>query len=344
MFRKSVGILIVLLMLPLTFSFGAGEPKGTITLSYGYISPELTPKDNNETAFAYAFKEYVEKTSGGKLKVNLYPGGQLGTFPEMIQGVMKGSIEMALVNVIPLNNFYKKSMIFGLPGVFESREECSAILQGAWGQEFNKGIEEALGVKVLLHYSSGMRNFTNSKKELRVPEDAKGLTFRTMESPVSMKMVEALGAKAVPIASSEMYIAMQNKVVDGQENPITSIIQDLTYEVQKYAVLDGHFTSSMMLMMNKKLYDGLTPELQAIIQTGLEKGWAEGKKVIERQELDGVKFLESKGMKVYIPTPSELARWHEVVAGPTHAYVRSQLGNELVDGLLKAVEEYRKNK
>lgn len=344
--KKRVVILtiIVLCIATAVFAGAQSEKQQKVTLSYGYISPELTPEQNNETAFAYEFKRHLETASNGEVTVDLYPGGQLGSFPEMIQGVMKGSIDIALVNVIPLNNFYEESMIFGLPGVFADRNECTAILQGEWGQTFNERMEKELGVKVLFHYSSGMRHFTNSKRELRVPEDARGLTFRTMESPVSIKMAEAIGAKAVPIASSEMYIAMQNKVVDGQENPITSIIQDLTYEVQKYLVLDGHFSSSMILLMNAKTYDNLSNDVKGIIANGVQKGWSVGSKVIERQELEGIEFLQSKGMIVYEPTATELERWHEAVAGPTHAYVRSQLGNELVDGLLQAVEVYRSKK
>jgi tripartite ATP-independent transporter DctP family solute receptor len=335
-------ILCVVLAIGITTCFGA-NPK-VYNLKYAYITPELTPKDNNETAFAYAFKSYVEKQSKGRIRVTLYPGGQLGKFPELIQGTMNGSIDIALTNVIPLNNFYPKSMIFGIPGVFNDKNECTEILNSAWGNEFNKGIEKNLGVKVLFHYSPGLRNFTNSKRELRVPEDAKGLTIRVMESPVSIKMVEALGAKAVPIASSEMYVAMQNGVVDGQENPIPSIIQDLTYEVQKYLVLDGHFASSMMLLMNQKLYNGMPANLQKIITTGIQKGWVEGKKVIDRQEVDGVKFLQEKGMRVYIPTQQEAQRWREVVGKPTQTYVRQQLGDKIVDDLLATVKKYRNQK
>jgi tripartite ATP-independent transporter DctP family solute receptor len=335
-------MLCVVLAIGVTNCLGA-SPK-VYNLKYGYITPELTPKDNNETAFAYTFKNYVEKQSKGRIKVTLYPGGQLGKFPEMIQGAMSGSIDIALTNAIPLNNFYPKSMIFGIPGVFNDKNECTAILNSAWGKAFNSGIEKKLGVKVLFHYSPGLRNFTNSKKELRVPEDAKGLTIRVMESPVSIKMVEALGAKAVPIASSEMYVAMQNHVVDGQENPIPSIIQDLTYEVQKYLVLDGHFASSMMLLMNKKLFDGMPANLQKIIQTGVQKAWVAGKKVIDRQEVDGIKFLQKKGMQVYIPTKQEAQRWRDVVGKPTQAYVRQQLGDKIVDDLIATVKKYRGEK
>ncbi len=311
------------------------------TLRLGYISPELTPDVNNETMYTYVFRDYVEEMSGGRIEVEIYPAGQLGKFPEMIEGCMNGTVDMAIVNVIPVNSFYKPSMIFGLPGVFKDMDECTEVLQGEWGLAFNEGMRQALGVKVLNHWSSGMRNFTNSVRELKVPEDAKGLTFRVMESPVSIKMVEALGAKAVPIASSEMYVAMQNGVVDGQENPISSIIQDLTYEVQDYCVLDGHFTSSMMFIMNDQLFEGMDPELQQIILDGSAKGYEEAVKVLKRIEEEGIALLEEKGMQVYQPTDEEKAQWHEVMFEATNEYVREKLGDEMVDGFLQAIEDVR---
>jgi len=167
----------------------------------------------------------VEEKSNGQIKVAFFPAGQLGSFIEMAQSVINGDVEAAIINTIPIN-FYKDCSIFGMPGVFRTKDECNSILNKGWGKEFNKRIEDALNIKILSHYSIGFRHFTNSVRELRLPEDAKGLTFRVMESPISIKMVEVLGANAVPIASSEMYVAMQNKVVDGQENPISSIIMD----------------------------------------------------------------------------------------------------------------------
>jgi len=315
--------------------------KAEYTLRLGYISPELTPDVNNETMYCYVFKDYVETQSEGRIEVEIYPAGQLGKFPEMIEGCINGTVDMAIVNVIPMNSFYQPSMIFGLPGVFKDMDECTAVLQSEWGLEFNEGLRQALGIKVLNHWSSGMRNFTNSVRELRVPEDAKGLTFRVMESPVSIKMVEALGAKAVPIASSEMYVAMQNGVVDGQENPISSIIQDLTYEVQSYCVLDGHFTSSMMLIMNDALFEGMDADLQQIILDGSAKGYEEAVKVLKQIEADGITLLEEKGMQVYVPTEEEKEEWHSVMFEATNAYVREKLGDELVDSFLQAIQDVR---
>ncbi len=337
--KKILSIVLCVLLVCITATTALA--KAEYTLRLGYISPELTPDVNNETMLVYTFRDYVQEQSNGRIEVEIYPAGQLGKFPEMIEGCMNGTVDMAIINVIPLNSFYKPSMIFGLPGVFKDMDECTAVLQSEWGLNFNEGIRQEIGVKVLNHWSSGMRNFTNSVRELRVPEDAKGLTFRVMESPVSIKMVEALGAKAVPIASSEMYVAMQNHVVDGQENPISSIIQDLTYEVQDYCILDGHFTSSMMFIMNDKLFEGMDADLQQIILDGAAKGYEEAVKVLKRIEAEGIQLLEEKGMQVYVPTDEEKAQWHQIMYDATNEYVREKLGDEMVDGFLQAIQDVR---
>ena len=314
----------------------------TYKIKFGYITPELTPEENFETANAYAFRDYVQEKSNGRIEVQLFPAGQLGNFGEMAQSVINGDIEVAIINTIPMSGFYKKAIMFGMPGVFSSMDECNEILNTGWGADFNSKMEKKLGINILAHYSVGFRHFTNSVKEVKLPGDAKGLTFRVMESPVSIKMVEALGANPVPIPSSEMYLAMQNKVVDGQENPIGAIIQDRTYEVQKYLVLDGHFTSAEMTIINGDFYNSLPDDLKTVIDEAGKAGMQAATKTVKEKEVSGLKFLQEQGMTVTELTEDERAQWLALISKPTEEYVRSKMGDEEVDALLNAVKEYRK--
>jgi len=339
---KKFFYLLIIVGLMISIGSIAYAGKKTYTIKFGYITPELTPSENFETAMAYKFRDYVEEKSNGRIKVKLFPAGQLGNFTEMAQSVIMGDVEVAIINTIPMGSFYKKCMLFGMPGVFSSMDECNTILNTGWGENFNREMGKALGVQVLAHYSVGFRHFTNSVKEVKLPQDAKGLTFRVMESPVSIKMVEALGANPVPIPSSEMYLAMQNRVVDGQENPIGAIIQDRTYEVQKYLVLDGHFTSSEMAIMNGDFYNSLPNDLKAIVDEAGKAGMQAAIKTVKDQEVNGIKFLEAKGMKVTTLTDGERAQWFSLMSKPTEAYVRGKLGDKEVDSLLNAIKEYRK--
>lgn len=325
---------------------GGGNNKAedeVFTLKYSYIGPEVDPEEGFDTIYANTFKEYVEKESDGRIIIQIYPAGQLGNFTEMIQGAINGNIELSSINAIPLNNFYEDGMILGMPGAFESIEEANAVFDSEWAHDFYEDIREETDIRVLTHYTNGFRHFTNSKKLVKTVDDVKGLTFRTMESPVSIKMVEAMGAKAVPIPSSEMYVAMQNGVVDGQENPISAVIQDLTYEVQDYMVLDGHFASSMMTIMSDVIYEMLPEDLRQIIMDGSVVARDEAIRVVSNIEEKGLKTLEEKGMQVYTPTMEELKEWHNAYKGPTEEYIRKQIGDEKVDAFIGAIEEYRTN-
>jgi len=318
----------------------AGEK--TYTIKFGYITPELTPSENFETAMAYKFRDYVEEKSNGRIKVKLFPAAQFGNFLVMAQGVIAGDIEVAIINTIPMGSFYKKSILLGMPGLFKSMDECNKILNTGWGENFNKEIEKSLGITVLAHYCVGFRHFTNSVREVKSPQDVRGLTFRVMESPVSIKMVEALGANAVPIPSNEMYVSMQKRLVDGQENPIGAIIQDRTYEVQKYLVLDGHIASSEMAIMSDGFYNSLPGDLKAIVNEAGKAGMQAAIKTVTDQEVNGIQFLEEKGMKVTTLTDGERAEWFSLIAEPTEKYIRKKIGDKAVDSLLTAVKECRK--
>jgi len=343
--KKTIISILVILALVLTLSlstvFGAQQQ---YVIKYGYVAPELTYYDNFETAFITAFKGYVERESGGRIKVESYPAGQLGNFQALVEGCMMGTVQMASVETTgAFSGVYRESMALSIPGIFESIEESNAVLAGPWGQAFNEAIRKKLGIKVLSHISKGFRHFTNNVRELRVPEDAKGLNFRVMESPVPIKMVEALGCVASPIPSAEMYSALQQGVVDGQENPIASIIQDRTYEVQKYLILDGHTNSYTMFIMSERFFNSLPKDLQKIVLEGARRGEIASQGIIYLKEEVGIEFLKTK-LKVYTPTPEEKAKWHAKISGPTAQYVRSQIGDKPVDDLIKAVEEFRKSK
>ena len=342
--KKLVVVLCILAMFAVSAIAVGAAPAKAYNIKFAYTANANDPNDSPDVKYAVVFKKLVEDASKGRVTVTLYPAGQLGNAAESVQGVISGTIDMTIVNVNLLNNVFKKTMVLGIPGVFASVEECNAVLNGAWGKVLSDELKATTGIKILNMGSNGFRCFTNSKREIKTVNDAKGLTFRVMESPVSIKMVEALGAKAVPMPGSEMYVAMQNGVVDGQENPVLNILQDMTYEVQKYLVLDEHLASVMTYLINDKLFNGLPEDLQAIVKSAGDAAVKEADLVIKTKNENGIKVLESKGMKVYKPTVAELAAWHDVVFQPTQKYVRTQLGDAVVDGLIKATQDYRNKK
>lgn len=339
--RKFKIIMFLVLTLVLSFSlFASAAGNETYTIKFAYVAAELTYYESKSTCYIQTFKPYVERESKGRIKVESYPAGQLGGEREMVEGVTLGTIEMAHVSDAPVSGFYKKAMVTDTPGVFSSIEETNAVFAGPWGQAWNEEIRNALGVKVLNHTNSGFRNFSNNVRELRVPADARGLKIRVMESPIYIKMVGSLGAIATPMPAGEMYVALQHGVVDGQENPIPNVIDMKLYEVQKYYTLNCHTPSNGYILINDDFFNSLPEDLQKVVLEGANRaGQAMIGLIYVLQEV-GLEFL-NKHMQVYTPTPEEAELWRNAVSSKTHDWVREQIGDEVLDGMLDAIKDYR---
>jgi tripartite ATP-independent transporter DctP family solute receptor len=339
---KNKWMLFALLALAAGSLFASGQQDAeTYTLKIAYSPSTTDPEMSPDVKYAHDFKEYVEGESDGRIQVEIYPAGQLGSAAEVVQGVSMGAVDMAVINIAMLNNICDKTMVLALPGLFASVEECNAVVNGEWGQALYDEILDLSGIRVLNSGSNGFRNFTNNVREINKMEDAAGITFRVMESPVSIKMVEAMGAKAVPMPGSEMYVAMQNGVVDGQENPILNILQDLTYEVQTYLTLDGHMASIMSYIISEDVFSSMPGDLQEIVVAGSDLAAEAANGVIERRNVEGLEELKANGMIVSVPSEEDLRVWHETILDASQSYVRDQVGDEVVDSLIAAIQDYR---
>ena len=232
-------------------------------------------------------------------------------------------------------------MMLACPALFANEEECDAVLASEWGQNFWDNVAKESGVRVLSAFCNGMRSFTTSNKELTTVDSAKGVTFRVMPSAVYEKMVEAIGANPVPMPGSEMYTAMQNGTVDGQENPPVNILNDRTYEVQKYMVLDKHVASVVTFCISEAAWQNLPEDLQKVVSDAAATVTPEAAAVCTTLNDNGVAKLQELGMSVYEPTEEELADWHDAMRDPCVEYVKSQLGDEIVDELLNAIDAVR---
>jgi len=310
----------------------------TIKLGFTHSNPDRNVDD--EVMYAETFKEYVESHSDS-IKVELYPGNALGSQADTVGAVASGTVEMAIHNCSQLDNYNQITMIFAMPGTFRNIEETNKVLDSDWAKDILEEVRSTTGIRVLGNSCTGMRCFTAKGKELRSVEDAKGLTFRVPESPIYSQIVNAISANAVPMPSSEMYVAMQNGVVDGQENPIQNIVIDKTYEVQDWCVLDNHTPTVMSYMMSDKFYSSLSDAQKAVIEEANVEATKNARAVTEKLEASGIKTLEDNGMTVYAPTDEELQSWHDAYGPVCVEYMRGQVGDELVDQVLALLEESR---
>ena len=308
------------------------------TIKLALTQGDVPREESAEVTWVERFEEEVEANSDGRIAVDIYPSGQLGSADESITGLLNNSLEMTCVNISILNNIYPETMVLSCPALFTDEAQCDAVLAGEWGQNFFDKVADEAGVRVLSAFCNGMRCFTTSKDELTTVESAKGITFRVMQSEVCEKMVEAIGANPVPMAGSEMYTALQNGTVDGQENPPVNILNDKTYEVQKYMVMDKHIASIVTFDISEAYWQSLPEDLQKVIKDAADKVTVEAAEVCNNLNTTGVARLEEYGMSVYEPTAEELEAWHDAMRDPCVEFVKGQVGDEVVDGLLAAID------
>ncbi len=209
------------------------------------------------------FIELVEERSGGRIKVEHYPAGQLGADRDIQEGVQLGTIEAGISSspVALINDYFK---LLDAPYLFVNRDHVTKVLDGELGQKMAKSLEE-VGIKHLGYWENGFRQITNNTRPINKPEDLEGIKLRTPENPVRMTTFKTLGASPVPMSFKEVFGALQQGVIDGQENPLATIYQASLQEVQKYLSLTGHVYSPTHLLMNKELFDSMPEDLQQIL-------------------------------------------------------------------------------
>jgi len=289
------------------------------------------------------FKNYVETKSQGRIKIDAFHASQLGSEKEILEGLKMGTIELGTITTGPIPTLFKPIMVFDIPYLFPSEYVAWQVLDGPFGDELMEAMRVQTGVRSLALSENGYRHFFTGKKPVHSPDDMKGLKLRTMENPAHMKLVEALGASPTPIAFGELYMALQQGVVDGAECPITLINNMKFYEVQKHVVLDGHLYNPLILFINDGLWKKLSPELRQIMYEGAQFYNITQRALTQRQIQTGLENLKANGMEVYVPTPEEMRAFRDLSQSAVLPYVKEQAGEEWVEKIMKAVEEAEEN-
>lgn len=321
---------------------GASEAPAeeAIVIKFGYTPGDLKPTQSREIMYATTFKEYVESHSDS-ITVELYPSDTLGSANDVVGAIAAGTVQMGVYDFSLINNYFPETMVFCMPGAFKDNDEVNAIADTEWAANLFAETAKTTGIHILSVVSGGMRCFTTKGYEVRTVEDAKGLTFRVMDSAIYVKMIEAISANAVPMPGSEMYVAMQNGVVDGHENTIPNILQDKTYEVQDWICMDEHIPSMSAVYFNEALYQGMSDGQRAVIDEAAAAAQTAARDVVTNILANGITSLEENGMTVYIPTDEEKAAWHEAYGPACEEYLRGQVGDKIVDEFQAAIAEYR---
>jgi tripartite ATP-independent transporter DctP family solute receptor len=310
---------------------------GPIELKVAHVNPPDVFASGKGAAGA-VLKNIIEAGTGGGVEVKLFPASQLGGERELIEGTKIGTIQMSLVSAA-ISGFYKEAQVLDIPYLFSNAPVAWKVMDGWFGKEMAEDCLKKTGMRVLAYGETGFRNFTNSSRPIKSPEDMKGLKIRVMESPVYVNMVKALGAAPTPIAWPETYTALQQKVVDGQENPIATIVFAKLFEVQKYIILDNHSYGVDFFLINEKFYQSLPKETQEIIKAAAINAGLCGKGLQQLNSAVGLSQLKEKGMEIYSPNSKERAMFRDAAQKPVMEYIEKQIGKEWIDKLMKAVKE-----
>ena len=256
------------------------------------------------------FAEIVQAKSGGKIKVNLFPGGVLGGDAPVVSALQGGTIEMASMNSGILASQVKDFEVYDFPFMFASSKEADAVVDGPFGKKMHAKLEPK-GQDGLTYWELGFRQITNSKRAINKVEDAEGLKLRVIPNAINVDWVKALGANPTPLAFPEVYAALEQKAIDGQENPLTVIAANKFFEVQKYATLTNHQYNPQSVLISKKFWDTLSADEKKIISDAAVESTAYQRQQARAQAGTALDTVKKGGMQVNELAPAELAKFRE---------------------------------
>ncbi len=218
------------------------------------------------------FAEIVAAKSGGKIKVNLFPGGVLGGDAPTVSALQGGTVEMTVLNSGILASQVKDFEVFDFPFMFANGKEADAVVDGPFGQKLHTRLADK-GIVGLAFWELGFRNITNGKRAINKVEDLEGLKLRVIPNAINVDWVKAVGANPTPMAFPEVYAGLESKAIDGQENPFSVILANKFAEVQKFLVVSNHQYNPQSMIFSKKVWDTLSTDEKKIIQdAALEAG------------------------------------------------------------------------
>lgn len=254
-------------------------------------------KDSSYGVAVDTFAREVEKRTGGRYRIQNSYSAALGDERGSIEGLQLGTLDLTMTSTGPVPNFVPEVAIFDIPFLFRDYAQARAVLDGPIGRQMLKKFEPK-GIEALAWGENGFRNMTNNKHPIRTPADLEGLKMRTMENPIHIEAYRTLGILPTPMAFTEVFTALQQGTVDGQENPLSVILSAKLYQVQKYLTLTGHVYSPALILMSKARWDELSPaDKQAFLAAAREAVKANRAR-IDRDESNAVAELRAHGMQV----------------------------------------------
>ncbi len=299
-------------------------------------------KDHPQAQGAQKFADLVAAKTGGRIAVKLFPGGTLGGDLQTVSALQGGTVEMTVLNAGILAAQSKEFGIYDFPFLFATPQEADAVTDGPFGKKLLDKLQ-AKNLVGLGYWELGFRNLTNSKKPITKAEDIAGLKIRVIQSPIYIDLFNALGANAVPMPFPELYTAMEQKAVDGQENPPATILASKFYEVQKHLVLSRHMYSAWVLLISKKTWDGLSADERKIVQEAAREATLFERKTIRAFSQTALGELKKAGMQITELPAAEQAKLRTKLQ-PVLAKYGKEFGEETTSEMMGELAKARGGK
>ncbi len=282
---------------------------------------------------AVRFADLVQRQTNGEVQVKVYPSSQLGRMNEVWTGVRIGAIEIGgatppgmMADLVP------ELSLLDAPYMFRDIEHFRRVSGGTIGQELGRRLVEKAGVRVLYYQYFGVRHLTTTSIPIRRPDDLKGLKIRAVPAPIQMATVEGMGAKPTPMDFAELYQGLRSGIVDGQDNPVASIYSAKFHEVQKYLILTGHIQTVGAVIMNERVYQGLSPGARAAITQAAIAAAKFGDELVLKQEAELLGELRKAEMTVIGPEQGlDLEAFRTRVRGYVYPKFETQWSKALMD-------------
>jgi tripartite ATP-independent transporter DctP family solute receptor len=290
------------------------------------------------------FAEIVNQKSGGKIKVRLFAGGALGNDVTMISALQGGTQEMTIPDTSTLVGIsgLKDFGLINLPFLFQNGQEADALLDGPFGQKLMAKLPEK-GLVGFGFWENGFRQVTNSRRPITKAEDFTGLKLRVIQNPLFIDTFRELGANAVPMPFTEVYTALETKTIDGQENPLATILASKFYEVQKHTVMSNHIYSVWAFLMSKRFWDKLTPDEQALITESATEAKDFERKTIRDFEKTALDELKAKGMEVTTLSEGEMTKLRDKTKTVREKFTE-EFGKDSATEMMSELERVRSGK
>jgi TRAP-type transport system periplasmic protein len=323
-----------------------GAASAALPLSAPYVSSRAAPltmrfahfgaEDHPSNVAAKQFADRVASRTNGEIKINIFPNNVLGGPPEQAQQIKLGTIDMGLPTQGQLDKYDTAFAAVMLPFIWDSPQHAFRVLDGL-AMAWLAPLAEKQGFILLRNWEYGFRNVTNNVRPINAPADVKGLKLRTPPELQIQASMEALGATVQAIAFPELYLALSQKVVDGEENPIAVIYFNKFYEVQKHLAITRHIYNNMIHTVSAAAWTRLTPAQQAIFREESTSAGELMRKLIAEQEDDRIKRIEAAGMAVTRP---DLAPFRAMM-GPAYERIAAYAGADNVKKFREMADQGR---